>query len=115
VTFLDANVTVPMVFDTGASMTTLRHTMYPLVGASDWADGAFTESQTAGDEALADSYQYDDVRVEVFGMEMLIPVNLMKLPPNPIFHGLFGREVAYEHFGFGFWERTRELFVTSSP
>jgi hypothetical protein len=37
------------------------------------------------------------------------------MPPNPLFHGLLGRETVFNEFGFGFWESTHELFVTTSP
>jgi Aspartyl protease len=113
VTFTAASVSLPFVFDTGASVTTLRHDLPELVGATSWDQGAYEQSSTAGDEALADSYRFHDIEIEIFGMALRCPVDLMKLPPG-IF-GLLGREGVFDRFGFGFWEGTQEIHITSSP
>lgn len=113
VTFIDANITLPFVFDTGASVTTLRRDLAALVGATRWDEGQHQQSQTAGDEQLADSYRYEDVLVEVFGQQFRCPVDLMPLPPGV--PGLLGREGVFDRFGFGFWESTHKIYVTSTP
>jgi hypothetical protein len=43
------------------------------------------------------------------------PVNLQVLPQNPLYMGLFGRDQIFQEFGFGFWERSHELYVTLNP
>ena len=42
-------------------------------------------------------------------------VHLIKMPKNPLFMGLLGRDTIFQEFGFGFWERAQELHVTTNP
>ena len=46
---------------------------------------------------------------------MTCPVILMDLPAHPFYSGLLGRAQMFDGFGFGFWESTRELYVTLTP
>ena len=107
-------VDLPLMFDTGASVTTLRDDLYPLLGVSSWDSGVLLQSETAGGVAPVPCYQYH-ANLELFGKAVNCPVHLMQLPRNPLYVGLFGRAQIFDAFGFGFWESTRELYVTLTP
>jgi hypothetical protein len=108
-------VSLPLLFDTGASVTSLRRDLYTLLGLASWDAGKKIQSATAGGDAPADSYRYDGIILEVFGKLLSCPVHLIQMPQNPLFVGLLGRETIFQEFGFGFWESTKELHVTSTP
>lgn len=108
-------IRLSLLFDTGASITSLRHDLYPLLGLRSWDVGALQQSQTAGGEAPVDVYRYEGITFEVFGKVVRCPVHLIKMPANPLFVGLLGRDTIFQEFGFGFWERTQELHVTTNP
>lgn len=105
-------VDLPLMFDTGASVTTLRDDLYPLLGVPSWDSGAPFQSETAG--GVAPCYR-SDTTLELFGKAVNCPVHLMQLPRNPLYVGLFGRAQIFDAFGFGFWESARELYVTLTP
>jgi len=107
-------VILPLLFDTGASVTTLRHDLFPLLGVPSWNSGEPQAVVTAGGAAPVTAYRYQ-ATLELFGKAVRCPVHLQILPPNPLFVGLFGRDQIFEQFGFGFWERTQELYVTLNP
>jgi len=107
-------VDLPLMFDTGASVTTLRHDLYPLLGVPSWDCGIPLESETAGGVAPVPCYRYQTT-LELFGKVVDCPVHLMQLPRNPLYVGLFGRAQIFNAFGFGFWESARELYVTLTP
>ena len=107
-------VALPLLFDTGASVTTLRHDLYPLLGVPSWDSGQLVSVNTAGGELPVQAYLYQ-VRLEFLGKAVDCAVHLQKLPRNPLYMGLFGREQVFEAFGFGFWEKARELYVTLYP
>lgn len=106
-------VSLSLLFDTGASVTTLRADLYPLLGLSSWDEGLRVKTGTGGGEV--DAYQYT-ATIEVFGKSIQCPINLLPtLPDHPLFSGLLGRDTVFNEFGFGFWESTHEIFVTESP
>jgi hypothetical protein len=107
-------VSLPLLFDTGASTTTLRDDMHSLLGLPRWDVGPLVEVSTAGGQGKVAAHRYQ-ARLELFGKSIDCPVNLQILPRNPLYLGLLGREVLFEGFGFGFWEGTGELFATTSP
>jgi len=107
-------VALPLLFDTGASTTTLRHDLYPLLGLSSWDAGQPLDVSTAGGANPVTAYRYE-ATLELLGKAIQCPVHLQILPQNPLYMGLFGREQIFEEFGFAFWERTRELHVTLTP
>lgn len=106
--------TLPLMFDTGASVTTFRKDLYPLLGLSDWNVGQEVETHTAGGDQPVKVYAYQ-ATLEVLGKTIDSTVHLANLPHNPLYVGLLGRQDVFEQFGFGFWEATAELFVTVSP
>lgn len=115
VTLIQQNSTrvdLPLLFDTGASVMTLRHDLFPLLGLTDWNVGQGQQAATAG--GSADAYLYQ-ATFEFLGRAVTCPVSLMKLPPNPLWMGLFGRAQFFDQFGFGFWESTHEIYVTLNP
>lgn len=117
VTLLAANgirYTLPLLFDTGASVTTLRKELYPLLNLSDWNEGREVQTLTAGSDQPVNAYAYQ-ATLEVFGKKIDSTVHLANLPANPLYDGLLGRQNIFEQFGFGFWESSQELFVTTSP
>lgn len=107
-------VELPLLFDTGASVTTLRHDLYPLLGVPSWDSGEPQNALTAGSPNPVPCYRYQ-ATLEVFGKVVQCPVHLQVLPHHPLYIGLFGREQIFEQFGFGFWESARELYVTLNP
>jgi len=68
----------------------------------------------AGLGGTREVYQYS-FSLEIFDKTIECPIHLAPLTPNPLFHGLLGRNTVFDEFGFGFWENTHELFVTTSP
>lgn len=106
--------TLPLIFDTGASVTTLRKDLYPMLGLADWNVGQEVETHTAGGDQPVKVYAYR-ATLEVLGKTIDSTVHLANLPHNPLYVGLLGRQDVFEQFGFGFWESSAELFVTVSP
>lgn len=109
-----SKVRLPLLFDTGASTMTLRHDLYPLLGLTAWDSGTPVDTLTAGDTAPVVVYRYD-ATFEFLGKTINCPVQLARLPSNPLYVGLFGRDQMFNHFGFGFWETPHLLFATVSP
>lgn len=106
-------VDLPLIFDTGASTTTLRDDLYPLLGVPAWDAGEPVQTGTAGGDVTA--YRYH-ATLELFGRSVACPVHLLQtIPKNPLYLGLFGREQIFEQFGFGFWEGAREMYITLNP
>lgn len=104
---------LPLYFDTGASVTTLKADLYPLMGLQRWDEGTPVPSSTGGGDITV--YQYT-ATLEVFGKTLTCPVHLNANLRTPgFFVGLLGRDTVFNEFGFGFWERTQELFFTGNP
>jgi hypothetical protein len=115
VTLIRANgqrVDLPLIFDTGATVTTLRHDLFPLLDLTDWNVGQPANPATAG--GVAQAYLYN-AKLEFLGRAVVCPVSLMQLPPNPLWMGLLGRRQVFDQFGFGFWESAHEIYVTLNP
>ena len=112
ITSQNTRVLLSLLFDTGATVTTLRAELYPMLGLQSWDQGQRVSVATAG--TVVDAYQYT-FTLEIFDKTVDCPINLIQMPPNPLFHGLLGRDTGFTEFGFGFWENTHELFVTTSP
>ncbi len=107
-------VSLPLLFDTGASVTTLRSDLYPVLGLQSWNQGQSVQTSTAGGYTTA--YRYDQFTIEAFGKTVNCPIHLCStLPSHPCFVGLFGRETLFNEFGFGFWESSHEIYVSSNP
>jgi len=109
-----SRIGLPLLFDTGASVTTLRHDLYPLLGVPSWDSGVPIQTLTAGGADPVQAYRYQ-ATLEFLGKVVQCPVNLQVLPQNPLYVGLFGRDQIFQEFGFGFWERSHELYVTLNP
>jgi hypothetical protein len=113
VTPANSRVSLPLLFDTGASVTTLRADLYPILGLQSWDQGIRVETDTAGGRTVAYRYTYT---LEIFGKIIDCPIQLAsQLPFHPLFVGLLGRDTVFNEFGFGFWESTHELYLTPSP
>jgi len=106
-------IALSLMFDTGASVTTLRADLYYLLGLTSWNQGSPVQTATAN--AIATAYRYENITFEVFGKTITGPIHLIELPANPLYSGLLGRETLFNEFGFGFWESTHELLVTCNP
>lgn len=106
---------LPLLFDTGATVTTLRRELYPLLDIASWDVGEPEEVGTAGGEDPVTMYRYDDASLELFGTTVDCPIQLAELGDNPLYVGLLGRDGVYDAFGFGFWECDHTLFVTPTP
>ena len=107
-------VSLPLMFDTGASVTTLRDDLYHLLGVQSWDAGQPLYVDTGGGPRPVRAYQYQST-LEIFGTRLQCPINLQQMPHHPLYLGLLGREQVFEAFGFGFWEKTHELYVTLNP
>lgn len=113
VTPANSRISLSLLFDTDASVTTLRADLYPLLGLQSWDEGQRVRTGTGGGEV--DVYQYT-ATLEIFGKIIRCPIHLLAtLPYNPLFSGLLGRDTVFNEFGFGFWESTHELFATTNP
>lgn len=99
-------------FDSGASVTTLRSDLYPLLGLANWNVGTPMSTSAAGGRITTYRYQ---AMLEFLGTTKLCDIDLAPLEPNPLFVGLFGRAQMFEHFGFGYWERDHVLYITETP
>lgn len=103
---------LPLLFDTGASVTSLRSDLFPLLGLQRWDEGLRIQTGTVG--GLVDVYQYTGT-LEIFGKNITCPINLIQMNAHPLFQGLLGRDTVFKEFGFGFWESTNKLYVTPNP
>lgn len=112
ITQSNSRVSLSLLFDTGASVTTLRADLYPLLGLQSWDQGQRVETATASSVTYA--YRYT-ATFEIFDKTIVCPVQLLNLPPNPLYSGLLGRDTVFNEFGFGFWESVHELYATSNP
>ncbi len=110
-----SRVQLPLLYDTGASVTTLRHDLYSVLGLSSWDEGTPAAVTTGGGTAPVTVYRYE-ATLELLGKIISnCPVNLAQMPPNPLFVGLLGRAQIFDEFGFGFWEKDRVVHVTETP
>jgi hypothetical protein len=113
ITPANSRVSLPLLFDTGASVTTLRADLYPILGLQSWDQGIRVETDTAGGRTAVYRYTYT---LEIFGKTIDCPIHLAsELPYHPLFVGLLGRDTVFNQFGFGFWESTHELYLTPTP
>jgi len=104
---------LPLLFDTGASVTTLIHTLYPLIGVASWDVGQAVQTVTANGPTTVYKYTVD---LELFGKSIRCPVHLSQgIQRNSMYLGLLGRDTFFNEFGFGFWESAHELYVTANP
>lgn len=102
-----------LLFDTGASVTTLKAELFELIGLQRWDEGQPVQPGTGGGQITV--YQYT-ATIELLGKLITCPVWLNnQFPSNPYFVGVLGRDTVFNEFGFGFWEGTHELYVTGNP
>ena len=101
-----------LLFDTGASTTTLRADLFPLLGLNSWDQGQAVNVGTAG--GTTTHYQYR-ATLELFGKRIDCPIHLAQMPHNALFSGLLGRDTIFGEFGFGFWESAHELYISENP
>jgi hypothetical protein len=97
---------LPLLFDTGASVITLRpeyEWLFPPGTICDDVNTGGSNVPTYGVETAG--------RIEFLGQTMDCPILLLPMPPNPLWAGLFGRE-CFERFGFGYWQSAHELYAT---
>lgn len=116
VVFIQADGTridLSLVFDTGASYTTLRADYFYLFGVTAWDNGAPMDVDTGGSASKVTLYSYTG-ELELYGRKITGPILLAQMPVNALYAGVLGR-ATFGSFGFGFWEKTRELFVTATP
>lgn len=112
ITQTNNRISLSLLFDTGADVTTLRADFYYILGLNSWDQGQRLD--VAGIGGSAEAYEYT-ATLEILGKIISCPIHLVQMPPNPLINGLLGRDTVFNEFGFGFWENTRELFVTTSP
>lgn len=112
ITSRNTRVTLPLLFDTGATATTLCKDLHPMLGLQSWDEGL--EVKAVSSNGLTKAYRYS-AELEVFGVPIKSPIHLMDIPSTPLYCGLLGRDTVFDNFGFGFWESTHELFITTNP
>ena len=107
-----------LLFDTGATFTTLKADLYPLFGLTSWDEGKNKVEVAVLGEGRGKrmfNYQYNTT-LEVFGKQIDCPIHLTQgLQAHPLYSGLLGRDTIFNEFGFGFWENVHELYVTKVP
>ena len=108
----NSNFNIPLLFDTGASITTICADYYQILGLNSWDEGERTITTGVGGEIEAYLYSFT---FEISGKRITAPVQLIQMDPHPLWGGLLGREAVFREFGFGFWESTKELYITSDP
>lgn len=102
-----------LLFDTGADYTTLRYNFFHVLGLNSWDEGQRIDLGGVG--GSSDAYLSTGT-LEVFGKTISCPILLTnRMAPNPLINGLLGRNTVFNEFGFGFWENTKELYVTPNP
>ncbi|MFZ5451314.1 MAG: aspartyl protease family protein [Thermodesulfobacteriota bacterium] len=106
-------IDLPLLFDTGANITTLSHQLYQMFGLQSWNQGTPVTIGTAG--GLKTAYRYT-VSFELFNKVIDTPILLVDtLSIHPLYCGVIGRDTFFAEFGFGFWENQHELYVTANP
>jgi predicted aspartyl protease len=111
VAFISSNGTeyeLPLLFDTGATEIVL-----PPEFAEDFPPGTAANANVGGKKDPASGVLTRGT-VEFMGQRIECEILLLDLPANPLRAGLFGRG-CFKPFGFGFWESTHQLYVTSQP
>ena len=108
----NSRVQLSLLFDTGASVTSLRSDLFPFLGLTSWDEGERIDISTAGGRSMAYKYQGT---LELFGKTINCPIHLILMEPNPLVQGLLGRDTVFREFGFGFWECKNELYVALNP
>ena len=107
-----SDIQVPLLFDTGASFTTFKHSMAPMLFGGAWDSGQ--PRKRAIPSGSADVYTRQ-ATFELFGKQITCSVDIMKMSDHPLFLGLLGRDQVFDKFGFAIWEGERELYVTLTP
>jgi len=111
ITQAGGRINLPLLFDTGASITTLRAEFYSILGLQSWDQGERVSTATAG--GTTDAYKYM-ATLEIFDKTITCPILLNnQFPFNPLYMGVLGRETVFNEFGF--WENIHELYVTGNP
>ncbi len=100
--------TLPLLLDTGSTDIVLRPAYQPL-----FPPGVEETVNTVGDRAPRRG-TVTKSRIELLGLAGNCEIVFIDIPPNPLFAGLLGRN-CFQPFGFGFWEKSRELHVSLSP
>lgn len=109
VTFLrphGPNLTLPLLFDTGADQICLLPS---------W-ESSFSNLQDATFDGLGNGQpgKLTRGRIEFLGLVIDCDIGFAKMTERTWMQGVFGRD-CFKPFGFGFWERDRQLYVTARP
>jgi hypothetical protein len=100
--------TLPLLLDTSSTDIVLRPAYQPLFPL-----GVEETVNTVGDTA-ARKGTVTESRIEFLGLEGDCEIVFIDIPANALFAGLLGRN-CFMPFGFGFWEQSRELYVSLNP
>ena len=101
-------IPIPLIFDSGAEATLLLPRY-----ANHFPDGEDEPIGVVGSSRIS-APVIKDIEVEFLDRRLKCDVIVRPLPCHPFIGGLFGRN-CFKPFGFGFWENSRELYVTSKP
>jgi len=109
VKFIEPDMELSLIFDTAATTIMLRPELEEFFPPSQP-----TEVNVAARKEAAEATETRSA-VEFLGTTIDCRVAFVDLgKPNPLFSGLFGRE-CFSPFGFGFWQKGHELYVTLTP
>lgn len=108
-TKLGAWIPINLIFDTGATNIVLLPKYEDF-----FPPGVEEEIGEVGSAMRAHAPVTKDIKVEFLNKTITCDILIRAFPCHPYIGGLFGRE-SFIPFGFGFWEHTRELYVTLKP
>lgn len=109
----NSKITHRLMFDTGALKTIIWAKYFSTFGLSSWNEGEETTVYGVGGHQVG--YQYN-VILEILGKAETCPIILLDVTKPPsLYAGVLGRDTILDGFGFGFWEYSKELFITANP
>jgi len=114
ITFItsNSNQSFSLMFDTGASRIYLRSDLYPLLGINSLDECEQIPVGGIGGSQIG--YKHT-ANLEIFGKVFNCPIIFAQIAHHELYHGLLGRDPVFSEFGFGFWEYSKELFITDNP
>jgi len=109
----NSKMTHRLMFDTGALNTIFWSKYFTAFGLNSWNEGE--EITVFGVGGFQEGFKYD-VTLEILGKAVNCPIILLEvMKPPSLYAGVLGRDTILDGFGFGFWEYSKELFITDNP
>ena len=108
-TQLGAWIPIPLIFDSGAEVTLLLPRY-----AENFPAGEEELIGVVGSSNAVPAPVIKGIEVDFLGQSAKRDIIIRQFPCHPFVGGLFGRD-CLKPFGFGYWEGSRELYVTLKP